>query len=142
MKTFLAIMVVALLGLAGCRTQPDYGTYNIGLCSPNHRMFMESFVDVEPGTFTVVANALGPTLAEKLDKPLVFKYVGDVGNFRKYTVQINNHEDQVLVRVENGQFEGYFNVAGHLEATLHGHKGTLENTGLDGVSESKSCLGE
>lgn len=129
---FLALVVLLLVG---CKPA-IYGGYNIGVCNvSNTDGFLESHVEITADTFSIVANAYGPELVDKLDTPLVFKFVGEESGARKYEATVNGHVDDVIVGLDGDMLNGLFIMAGKPEAKLHGHLGLLKDVGSEGLSE-------
>lgn len=130
-----ALLVLVALLLWGCKPA-IYGGYNIGVCNVNNPDgFLESHVEVTADTFSIVANAYGVGMVDKLDQPLVFKFVGEEAGARKYEAPINGHVDDVIVAIDGTMLNGQFIMAGKPEAKLHGHLGLLKDLETDGTSE-------
>jgi hypothetical protein len=148
MRLITKILIIVGLGIAasylsGCRkkAQLDYGVYNVGVCMNAGQDFLASNVDFEKGTFTILANAEGPRSVQKEDPPFVLIYAGNKEGFRTYKLQINGHEDEIDVKVQNGELTGLFVITSRVIGRLHGHKGSLDNLGADGNVEARVCMG-
>jgi len=103
--------------------------------------FIAANVDVERKTFSILGVAEGVNSTQKEQEPIVLNYESSNGDVRIYKARINGHDDEADVVVKNGELTGEFLISGHKAASLHGHKGSFETLGQDGLPESQACFG-
>jgi len=142
----LATLGVFLLGvclLGGCKkTDPGYGSYNVGVCTPDHLFIVASTVEFTADTFSIVAEADGPANASAVNPPWVFQFQSAGGDgMRHYKSEVNEHVDYLEVWVKSGELFATFQ-SGDRHASVHGKPGKAETLANDGRALYTECTGD